>query len=185
MENGARIFDAAMALLVERSYDDISIEEICAAAGVGRATFFRIYQTKAHLLLEFNRRLADRVQQRLATRDPGSVGDALCMVGEEIADTWTHTVPGAAALAIDFTQTGAGRGLHAAHPELLRIVVRVVEGGMKSGELESTLPADLVGSLALVQITAPVSYWFRHPQRDLHRLINAAIDHWLHGAISR
>lgn len=185
IENGARIFDAAMELLSERSYDDIAVEEICAAAHVGRATFFRVYESKADLLLEFNRRLADRVQARLDTNHPQTVDDALRSVGEEIADTWSQTVPGVAALAIDFAQTAAGRGLHAAHPELLRIVVRIVEKGMSSGELETTLPAGLVGSLALVQTTAPVSYWFRHPKRNLHRLINEAIDHWLHGAVAR
>ena len=80
--------------------------------------------------------------------------------------------------------TGALGGLHAAHPELLRIVVRFVERGLASGELESILPPALVGSLALVQITAPVPYWFRHPKLDLHGLINDAVDHWLHGAIA-
>ncbi len=189
LENGARIFDAAMELLGERGYDAISIEEICAAAGVGRATFFRVYQSKAHLLLEFNRRLAERVRQRLLARPPvdgePGVDQALRLVGEEIADTWTHTVPGATALAIDFTQTAAGRGLHAAHPQLLEIVVGVVERGQARGELASTLPAGLVASLALVQTTAPVAYWFRHPDRDLHQLINEAIDHWLHGAVAR
>lgn len=185
IENGARIFDAAMELLAERSYNEISVEEICAAANVGRATFFRVYQTKANLLLEFNRRLANRVQERLDANDPQSVDEALRIVGEEIAGTWTHAVPGTANLAIDFAQMGAGGGLHAGHPDLLQIVVRCVERGLASGELESKLAPALVGSLALVQITAPVSYWFRHPKLDLHGLINDAVDHWLHGAIAR
>ena len=184
IENSARLFDAAMKLLAERSYTDISIEEICAAANVGRATFFRIYPTKADLLLEFNKRLADRVQERLDANDSQTVDEALRIVGAEIAETWTHTVPGVAALAIDFSQTAAGGGLHAGHQELLQIVVRIIKHGMASGELESTLPATLLGSLALVQTTAPVAYWFRHPKRNLHRLINEAIDHWLHGALA-
>ncbi len=183
IENGARIFDAAMELLVERSYDEISIEEICTAANVGRATFFRVYQTKADLLVEFNRRLATRVQQRLDDNNWHSVEDALRIVGDEIAETWTHAIPGAAALAIDFSQTAGGRGLHAGHPELLQLVVQLVEQGLNNRELESTLPSSLVGSLALVQITAPVSYWFRHPKRNLRTLINEAIDHWLHGTV--
>ena len=102
VENGARLFDAAMELLATRSYDDISIEEICAAAGVGRATFFRIYQTKADLLLEFNRRLAIRVQGRLDFANQTDVQVALRIVGEEIADTWTQAAPRATAMAVDF-----------------------------------------------------------------------------------
>ena len=146
-----------MELLARRSYDDISVEEICAAAGVGRATFFRVYQTKADLLLEFNRRLAERVQARLEAGRPERVADALRLVGEEIADTWTQTVPGAASLAIDFIQSAGGRRLHAGHPELLHLVVGVVERGQDSGELEATLPAGLMGSLALVQAAAALA----------------------------
>ena len=182
LENGARIFDAAMDLLADRSYDEISVEEICAAANVGRATFFRIYRTKAELLLEFNKRLAERVRRRLDGGDPRSIDDALRMVGKEIAETWAQSGPGAAALAIDFTQTAGGRSLHAAHPELLRIVVRIIETAVASGELQTSLPADLLASLALVQVTAPVGYWFRHPELNLHQLINEAIEQWLHGA---
>ncbi|MCB1684770.1 MAG: TetR/AcrR family transcriptional regulator [Pseudomonadales bacterium] len=184
VENGARLFDAAMELLATRSYDDIAIEEICAAAGVGRATFFRIYQTKAELLLEFNRRLATRVQQRLDVAEPMDVEAALRIVGEEIAETWTQAAPGATALAVDFSQMAGSRGLHAGHPELLQIVVTIVEKSLDGGQLTSTLPVRLMASLALLQITAPVSYWFRHPERDLHVLINESIVQWLHGVVA-
>ncbi|MFV0280671.1 MAG: TetR/AcrR family transcriptional regulator [Rhodoblastus sp.] len=185
VENGARIFDAAVELLAERSYDEISIEDICAVANVGRATFFRIFQSKADLLLEFNRRLAERVQRRLDARKPRTAARALRIMGEEIADAWLATSPGASAIAMDFTQVAAGRGLHAAHPELLHVAVGIVERGLARGELRSALPAGLIGSLALVQITAPVSYWFRHPGRDLRQLIEEAVDHWLHGAAAK
>ena len=184
IENGARIFDAAMTLLGERNYEDVSIEDICAVANVGRATFFRVYKTKSDLLVEFNRRLAERVQLRLGDRDWASVEDGLRIVGEEIAETWTQAVPGAAALAMDFSETARTRGMHAGELELLNIIVKIVDRGLKDGELKSTLPSNLVGSLALVQIATPVSYWFRHPTRNLRRLINESIDHWLHGNLS-
>lgn len=183
VENGARLFDAAMKLLATRSYDDITIEEICAEAGVGRATFFRVYQAKADLLLEFNRRLAARVQQRLDVAESADVEALLGIVGEEIAETWTHAAPGATALAVDFSQMAGSRGLHAGHPELLQIVVTIIEQSLHSGQLASTLPVRLMASLALLQITAPVSYWFRHPERDLHALISESIMQWLHGVV--
>lgn len=184
IENGERIFDAAMALLGERNYEDVSIEDICAVANVGRATFFRVYKTKSDLLVEFNRRLAERVQLRLSDGDWTSVEEGLRIVGEEIAETWTQAVPGAAALAMDFSETARTRGNHAGELELLNIIVKIVDRGLKDGELKSTLPSSLVGSLALVQIATPVSYWFRHPTRNLRRLINESIDHWLHGSLS-
>lgn len=183
VENGARLFDAAMELLATRSYDDIKIEEICAEARVSRATFFRIYQTKADLLIEFNRRLATRVQQRLDVAQPVDVEAALRIVGEEIAVTWTEAAPGATALAVDFSQMAGSRGLHAGHPELLQIVITIVENGQNNRQLAATLPARLMASLALLQITAPVSYWFRHTELELHSLTIKSILQWLHGSL--
>lgn len=174
-----------MELFRQKSYDDVSVDEICALAGVGRATFFRAFDTKAHLLVEFNRRLAARVSDRLAVAQPKKVEDALRIVGDEIADTWTQTAPEAANLAMDFTLAGSRKQLHSAHPELLAVVVGLIESAMVSKQLRSTLPPNLVGSLALVMITAPVAYWFRHPELDLHGMVNEAITHWLNGAMSK
>ena len=53
------IYNAALDLLAEQPYDKVSVDDICARAQVGRATFFRFYGTKAGLLAEFNRRLAE------------------------------------------------------------------------------------------------------------------------------
>lgn len=185
VENHARIFDAAMTLLSKHKYEDVSIEDICSAANVGRATFFRVYKTKSDLFVEFNRRLAERVQQRLDEKDWRTVEQALRLVGNEITETWVQAVPGAAALAMDFSETARTREPHAGELELLNIIVAIVDRGLKDGELKSTLPSSLVGSLALVQIATPVSYWFRNPKRDLGMLIDEAIDHWLHGSIKK
>lgn len=184
MENGSRLFDAAMELLAERKYDEITIEEICQHAGVGRATFFRIYQGKADLLLEFNRRLAERVEIKLLQAAPKDIGSALYVVGKEIADTWTQTSRSTAALAQDFSQMAGSRGLHAGHPELLQLIIRIMNKAIEAGEISADLPGSLLGSLALVQLSAPVSYWHLHPDKDLHGLIEDSIFHWLHGAVA-
>ncbi len=184
MENGSRLFDSAMVLLAERKYDEITIEEICQHAGVGRATFFRIFQGKSDLLLEFNRRLAERVEVKLLQTAPKDVGSALYVVGQEIADTWTQSSRGAAALAQDFSQMAGSRGLHAGHPELLHLIIRIMKKAIEADEISADLPGSLLGSLALVQLSAPVSYWHLHPEKDLHDLIESSIFHWLHGAIA-
>ena len=185
LENGTRIYDAAMGLFETRSYAEISVDEICKAAKVGRATFFRIYNTKADLLLEFNRRLAERVQERLSEDEPQSVEEGLRLVGAEIAATWLNAPAGAAALAVEFIQSTGRQNLHAAHPELFQIVLGIIERGVERGELGRTLPAVLTASLALVQTTAPVSYWIRHPERDLVQLVDESIEHWLYGALEQ
>ncbi len=51
------IFSAAMELFAARGYDAVTIEAICAAADVARATFFLHYPSKASLLWEWNRQV--------------------------------------------------------------------------------------------------------------------------------
>src|SRR5512140_447377 len=54
---------ALLELIKEKSYDDISIEEITERANVGRATFYLHYKDKEDLLLEeFSEMANEKVQ---------------------------------------------------------------------------------------------------------------------------
>jgi AcrR family transcriptional regulator len=184
VENRNRIYDAAMGLLRTRSYAEVNVDEICRAAGVGPATFFRIFASKAGLLREFNRRLTRRVEERIAAEAPAEdAAEALRIVVAEITRTWSHAGPGAAAMAQEFIRFSEPGDPHAAHPELLDVVTAITERGMKRGELRDRHPARLVGSLALLQITAAVAWWFEHPDESLDALTGEALTTWLHGAL--
>ncbi len=184
IENRARIYDATMRLLRRRSYAELTVDEICEAAGVGRATFFRIFETKVGLLREFNRRLTVRVQERLAEQAQADAGEALRVVAAEIVSTWSQAAPGATEMAIDFMHSSGPAEAHAAHPELLDLVVEIVEGGVKAGEIRGTNPPLLTGGLALTQLAAAAAYWLEHPDADLESLVNEALESWLNGALS-
>jgi AcrR family transcriptional regulator len=79
------IVDSAMMLFKGRHFSDVSVDEIAAAAGVARRTFFRYFPTKEDVLLD--RRRIDRVfaAAALRTRLPGEDDIALVMrVVEEV-----------------------------------------------------------------------------------------------------
>jgi AcrR family transcriptional regulator len=73
------IVDAAMELLRGRHFSDVSVDEIVAAARIGRRTFFRYFPTKEDVLLD--RRRIDRAYAMAALRDrsPGEDDVALLM----------------------------------------------------------------------------------------------------------
>jgi AcrR family transcriptional regulator len=73
------IVDAAMELLRGRRFAEVSVDDIAAAAGIGRRTFFRYFPTKEDVLLD--RRRLDRawVVDALGTRAPGEDDVALVM----------------------------------------------------------------------------------------------------------
>lgn len=182
-ETRAQLFDAAVGLLAERPYEEITVEEICAAAGVGRATFFRHYQAKVGLLREFNRRLTHSIEAAIADREPLSATDCFWIVQQRIAETWQHASPGLLAMALEFIGPAPGGGKPpSAHPELRRLMIAIAQRGIEAREFRSDLPAELLGASALYHLVAATAHCFRHPELPLDRTTRAALEHWLDGS---
>ena len=66
----AAIVDAAMSLMRGRRFADVSVDEIAAAAGIGRRTFFRYFPTKEDIFLDRRRIDRESITAAFATRDP-------------------------------------------------------------------------------------------------------------------
>lgn len=73
------IVDAALELMRGRRFADVTVDEIAAAAGIGRRTFFRYFPTKEDVFLD--RRRLDRAfaANALQTRAPDEDDLALVM----------------------------------------------------------------------------------------------------------
>jgi AcrR family transcriptional regulator len=179
--NAARIFDAADELLSRTTFDELRVEAICERAGVGRATFFRIFETKAGLLLEFNRRLAAEAAARLDAAQGADLPTSLEIIRAAIVAAWRDAGPGHIGMAQAFTQSTPGPDLHAAHPELLALVRRCIEDAMQRGDLPGTVPAELAASLALLQMIAPMVYVLEGSGTDFDALSRLMLRQWLNG----
>jgi AcrR family transcriptional regulator len=72
---GADISQTAMRLFAERGFDHVTVEDIAAAAGISSRTFFRYFATKDEVVLRYEHRLRERLEQALAERpdDEGPV----------------------------------------------------------------------------------------------------------------
>ncbi|HVV34961.1 MAG TPA: TetR/AcrR family transcriptional regulator [Acidimicrobiales bacterium] len=134
------LFDAALSLFAQRGYDDVTVEEICELADVSRATFFRYYGSKAGLVAEFNRRLAERVTARIARLKEPTATEQLFAMQEELADAWTNCGPAVRAMALDFAHvvTVDADTAPPPFPELLMLVTGIVDDGQRSGEFATS-----------------------------------------------
>ena len=179
--NAMRLYDAANVLLAAQSFEELTVEQICDRAGVGKATFFRIFESKAGLLREFNRRLAQDAADRIASSGCTDVRTTLGHVRAAIVDAWRHAGPGHVGMAREFIRSMPSTELHAAHPELLHLVAEVIATAVASGELPDRVPADLAASLVLLQMVAPMTYMISGQQADIDELSRLLLDQWLAG----
>lgn len=60
----------AIGLFAKRSFDNVTVDDIVAAAGTSPRTFFRYFATKEEVVLDYERRLQERLLVALRARPP-------------------------------------------------------------------------------------------------------------------
>jgi AcrR family transcriptional regulator len=158
------IYDAALELFAERSYDEVTVEEICDRAGVGRATFFRSYGSKAGLLVELNARLGRTIADRLQAMPDESAVAQLWAVQDEVTRAWVDAAPALRTMVLEYlsTTTAAKLTEPAADPAgtgALAAVAEVVRKGQATGELSDLHDPDLVAGIILTSLAAVTVAW--------------------------
>lgn len=71
LKTRAALRDAMLALMAPRGWDEMTIQEICDRANVGRSTFYQHYQSKDELLSEGMNDLRDQILAQSAAQGPG------------------------------------------------------------------------------------------------------------------
>jgi AcrR family transcriptional regulator len=157
-----RIFEAAVELFAARPYGEVTVEEICERAEVGRATFFRFYGSKAGLLGEYSQRLAERIILRLDDdRTAGATAtERLWAVQDEITTAWDMSGPATREMAREWIRNATAHDLHQVHPpELLALVADIVRDGQAAGEFTTAYEADFVAWIVLASLSSVTAGW--------------------------
>lgn len=175
----AGIFDAAIRLFDERGYDTTSIEDVCAEAQVGRATFFRYFETKSGLIREVDRRVAAQIQVRLDATATPSLTDLLPIIADTLHDTWATA--GLGLQELGRASTAVPRPSRRVFADTLEVVVEAIVAARRRGDLASELPPQLIAVVVLVQLTGTVSWWLDNRDADLRSLLDRLVEHCLHG----
>jgi AcrR family transcriptional regulator len=154
------IYDAALELFGERSYDEVTVEEICERADVGRATFFRSYGSKAGLLVELNARIGHSIAERLASHPADSAIEQLWAVQDEVTRTWADSAPALRSLAVEYyTTTAASQLTERGGTGATEAIADVVRRGQASGEINDLHDPDLVAGIILTSLAAVTVAW--------------------------
>ncbi|GHD02276.1 TetR family transcriptional regulator [Zhihengliuella salsuginis] len=79
----------ALRLLVHRGFDATSVDQLAAAAGMSRSTFFRRFGSKEGMVFADMERVIDSVSERLGERDARSTADVVVRAALGVFDHLT------------------------------------------------------------------------------------------------
>lgn len=172
----SEIASAAFDLFCERGFAGVTVDDIVAAAGVSRRTFFRYFETKEDALLadypELNFRLEETLRQH-PDQDPlGAVRAGLHRMAEWYIER-SEAVLERSRVIRDTLQLAA-RNLEflSGWERTVAETVAACTGGDAGGLLPRTAGAAVVGAFR-----AALTQWVRSSCReDLHQLIDRALD---------
>jgi AcrR family transcriptional regulator len=171
VRSGLALREALLSLLERKPFDQITVRDICAEAGVHYATFFRHYQTKEGLLDDIARSQIEQLNVlTLAIRGAASYEagcQALCAYVGEHRTLWSILLNG-----------GAGAAMREEWLRQSQMVAAV------EAPINSWLPTDLGTICAATLIAETLAWWVGKPEEDysveaiagiLHRLLSTSI----------
>jgi AcrR family transcriptional regulator len=149
------IYEAAMQLFARSGFDAVTIADICREADVGRGTFFFHFPSKAALLHEFNRRVADEFRGSL--REPrGSAREELRALVERMSVELVAQAEIMSAMIAEFF--ASPEALAMARDDALPVLVtEILLRGQERGEFTDRIDARLAAASFLATAGAIVS----------------------------
>lgn len=142
------ILRAATRSFSERDFDSTTVEDICAAAGVGRSTFYLYFDSKESLLIELARATARGVSSEVdAWVDAGSVHHALRVFIDGLVRRMEATPKPLAALVMRRVAAANVTSRPVPGEPVLfdDILAGIVRDGQQRGEIRTDVDAREVG----------------------------------------
>jgi AcrR family transcriptional regulator len=141
------ILEAAAAVLAEHGPGGFTVDAVAARAGCGKATIYRRWPSRAHLMLETTQ------QAGIEQRDPdtGSVQEDLVALLTDLAEKMART-PVGRLMAATIAEAAVNEETRQVYAEFVaerrRTPLAVVRRGIERGELRPDVDPELVIELA-------------------------------------
>ena len=136
------VYAAAMKLFAERSYHQVTVEEICEEADVARTTFFAHFPSKSALLREYSRGIASRFRE--SRSDPETPAtEQLRALATLVMETWFAQAEVMGAMLVESSIPPAARleSGEEANP-IHELVENIIRRGQTRGEFRRGIAAD-------------------------------------------
>lgn len=178
------IFEAAMALFKAQGYEATTIEEIAAASGVSKGTFFNYFPSKDAILAYLSVRHLSVLLEEADALLAGvrSTREAVKLLFGTLVERFTAESRDIQA-SIALTQQRYGKPLepHASEVELARLLMTWLGKGIATGELRADLDPVDGFRLVLALYYGTMVVWGQDEGADLKRAVVANLDRLFEG----
>jgi AcrR family transcriptional regulator len=138
------VYAAAMKLFAERSYHQVTVEEICEEADVARTTFFAHFPSKSALLLEYSRGIATRFRESHWDSEAPAT-EQLHALATLVMESWFAQAKVMGAMLMEFSLPTTADRLERskeANP-IHELVADIIRRGRGRGEFRPGIAADV------------------------------------------
>ncbi|ABS63266.1 transcriptional regulator, TetR family [Parvibaculum lavamentivorans DS-1] len=175
------IYRTAMRLFAEDDYDKVTIEDICAGAGVAKATFFLHFAGKAALITAFNEEITQAMSERLAEHK-GTAEEQLFFIASVFEEAWRDNATVMRKMLSEYMDQPAK---HLVATDLNKSVIDLVSSilrrGQERGEFRPGFTPE-VGAAAIVATWSAITAWWQeHPETDTSTFNREFLDIALNG----
>ncbi|MFJ3895758.1 TetR/AcrR family transcriptional regulator [Streptomyces sp. NPDC090083] len=179
------LYDTAVGLFVAHGFETTTMEQIAEAADVARATVFNHYAQKVGFLEEWGARRRARVGEILGAQHAENlpVDDRLRRYLEEMADL---NIASRAETSV-LMDASARYGRLLQDPSLEVDLARIVEEGLRRGEIRADVDCGQAGALLAMCYFSTILRWIREEPApfDLQERLGGALDIVLTGLLVR
>jgi AcrR family transcriptional regulator len=177
------LFTQAMRLFEVRGYEAVAVEDIVRESEVARGTFYFHFPKKDDVLLELIARSDAHILSRMAAaKRSTSIRAILRATTDAFAESWRDRraiLPHAGAVAL----RRIAEVEHERDRQPLRLALAThVTAAIAAGELRSTLPAQMLADVFLLDVFAALMAWARTGQPALDVVLAGVIELFLRGA---
>jgi AcrR family transcriptional regulator len=166
--------EAFFALVLEKGYDTVTIEDITERADLGRTTFYLHYRDKEELLLESIDAIAEELIARLppeawrigdGTEPPGGTPGFASPTGEAVFDAihvvFQHAAENVHLYRVFLRGEGARQAQHRLHVIISMKAAELIHERVQAGELtlQPNLPLDVFCSYFAGALLATITWW--------------------------
>ncbi len=163
----AAIIDAALRSWAARGYAAVTVDEICADAGVAKGAFYFHFRSKAELLIEVatpHAELAERVMDEALLRRSPVDGTLLGQLTDALAESCRSTPralvrQGVAELLAGFGSEASQAPSEAGPQGIRRLFVRFYRAAQEQGQLPEVYRAEELASITSWTVLQGAMLW--------------------------